>query len=161
MSLPYSTAPHAWRFVLILHRLASLEPDQPIRITSSPNTSINTARSKLFQGRNFISITHDPALARYNNLALAAVIQTLPTRLEVHKAAGFDYEYSQLRPDTFTNIYRAVNAELLKSSKTFGFPFGEGVNLTNPQVKALKDFLTHAPLVKYVNVTPNSIMVTR
>jgi len=69
MSLPYSTPPHAWRFVLILHKLASLD-NQPLRITPAGKSSIYTARAKLFQGRSYILATHDPALARYSPLAL-------------------------------------------------------------------------------------------
>ena len=160
MSLPYSTPPHAWRFVLILHKLASLD-NQPLRITPAGKSSIYTARAKLFQGRSYILSTHDPALARYSPLANQACIHTLDSRLEISKSEHFDAAYSNLFPDTFTNIYRAIVAELQKFTKSFGFPYGPDVYLTSAQCKALKDFLTNIHGVKYVNVNNNSVLVSR
>lgn len=161
MSLPYSTSPHAWRFVLILHRLAALAQDTPLRIMPAGKSSLNTARAKLFQGRMFILSTHEVGLARYAKLALASAIHTYDTRLEITKTDAFDAIYGDLPADDFTNIYRCIQAELNKLTKTFGFPFGEGIFLTTPQVKALKEFLLNCPAVKYVNVTHNSVMVTK
>lgn len=160
MSLPYATAPHGWRFVILLHRLAALPQDSPLRIAPANQSALQTARAKIFQGRSFILSTHDPALARYANLAQHSIIHTLPTRIELTRSTEFDLIYGTLAEDTFTLIYRAANCELMKFTKAFTIPFGTS-RLSTPQVRALKDFLTNAPNVKYVNITPEHLIVSR
>lgn len=160
MSLPYATAPHAWRFVILIHRLAGLDPESSLRISPAKSSSINTTRAKVFQGRTLILSTHDPALAIYSPLALATVIHTFDARLELSRGPNFDQLYGDLKFDTFSLVYKSANAELMKFTKTFTMPFGDAT-LTSPQMKALKDFLSNAPNVKYVNITPNSLIVAR
>ncbi len=160
MSLPYATAPHAWRFVILIHRLAGLDPESSLRISPAKSSSINTTRAKVFQGRAMILATHDPALAIYSSLALATVIHTFDSRLELSRGPDFDRLYGDLKHDTFTLVYRSANAELMKFTKAFTMSLGNA-QLTSAQTRALKDFLTNAPNVKYVNITTEHLIVSR
>ena len=160
MPLPYSTPPSAWRYVIILHRLAALPPGQPLRIAPAKSSSINTARAKLFQGRSHIAETHDQALARYTKLAFQTIIHTDANTLTIERAAEFDAVYSALPSDAFTNVYREINRQLLTLAGKIAIP-SFGVTLSPPQVKALKDFLTNIPRVTYVGITPTSLALQR
>lgn len=160
MPLPYATAPHGWRFVILLHRLAALPHDSPLRIAPANQSALQTARAKIFQGRAFILATRDPGLNRYAPLANQSTIHTLPTRIELTRSTEFDLVYGSIPEDTFTLIYRAANCELMKFTKAFTIPFGDA-RLTPAQTKALKDFLTNAPNVKYVNITAEHLIVSR
>ena len=159
MSLPYATAAHGWRFVILIHKLAAIDFDQSLRIGVAGG-SINTTRAKVFQGRAHILNTSDLALSRYAQVANQTVVQTHPTRLELRRGPDFDTAYGTLKDDPFTLIYRAALAEIMKFSKSFSFPFGNA-RLTGPQVRALKDFLTNVPNSKYVNVTPTDLTFSR
>lgn len=160
MSLPYSTPPSAWRYVIILHRLAALPLGQPLRIAPAKSSSINTARAKLFQGRSHIAETKDAALARYTRLAFQTIIHTDTNTLTVDRAAGFDEAYSSLSEDSFTLVYREINRLLLTLSGKIAIP-SFGVTLTSAQTKALKDFLTNIPRVTYVGITTTSLALQR
>ena len=160
MPLPYSTAASAWRFIIILHRLAALQPGQPLRISPAGKSSINTARAKLFQGRSFISETHDPALARYARLSLQTIIHTDKHALTIDRAVEFDSEYSSLKDDSFTSVYRGIQHKLLTTTGPINIP-SFGCSLTPSQVTALKAFLQAMPKVTFVGITPTSLILQR
>ena len=160
MPLPYSTPASAWRFIIILHRLASLQPGQPLRISPAGKSSINTARAKLFQGRAHIAETHDLAIARYSRLAMQTIIHTDKNSLTIIKADKFDDEYSSLKDDTFTSVYRGIQHKLLTTTGGFSIP-SFGAALTTPQISALKAFLSAIPRVIFVGITPTSLVLQR
>jgi len=160
MPLPYSTAASAWRFVIILHRLAALSPGQPLRISPAGKSSINTARAKLFQGRSFISETHDAALARYARLSLQTIIHTDKNTMTIDRTVEFDAEYSSLKDDSFTSVYRGIQHKLLSTTGPINFP-SFGCSLSTTQVTALKAFLQAIPKVTFVGITPTSLILQR
>ena len=155
--LPYYTSIYGWRFVVILHRLAVLEI--PLRISAAAGTSINTARAKIFQGRQFILESTDQ-LARYATLARRCTIHTAPSLLTIEKADGFDSAYSDLPADSFTIIYRTIIPQLLSDTKAFTVSFHPH-ELFLPQIKALRDFLVNFPRVKFVQVSSSTATVAR
>ena len=158
MPHPYFKPLYAWRFVLILHRLASLEV--PLRISPATGVSIHTARMKIFQGRQYIFETHDATLARYSRLSIRCTIHTEANILTISKSDDFDSVYSDLPADSFTIIYRTLLPHLLSDTKAFTVSFSPH-ELSTVQVKSLRDFLTNFPRTRFVQVNQTSATVAR
>lgn len=157
-TLPYKTPAYAWRFILILHRLGSL--DVPLRVTAAENSSINTARAKIFQGRQCILESHDPSLARYTKLAQRCVIHTAKNILTVEKSEEFDATYSDLQADSFTIVYRSILPQLLSNTKSFALSFSPHT-LSSPQIRALREFILNYPGVKFAQILATSATIAR
>ena len=158
MPHPYFKPVYAWRFVLILHRLSSLEV--PLRISPAAGVSIHTARMKIFQGRQYIYETHDAALARYSRLSGRCTIHTDANQLTISKSDDFDSVYADLPADSFTIIYRTLLPQLLSDTKAFTVSFSPH-ELSPVQVKSLRDFLANFPRTRFVQVSSTSATVAR
>lgn len=158
MQHPYYTAAHAWRFVLVLHRLSPLEI--PLRISPAAGTSMNTVRMKLFQGRQFIFETTDVSLARYHKLSLNTCISTHQNTITLEKLEDFDSAYSDLKQDSFSIIFQSILHQLTKPEKAFSISFSPH-ELASPQAKALREYLMNYPAVKFCQLTSTSVMIGR
>ena len=160
MKLPYASPPHAWRYVILLHKLAGLDDSCPLRITPVKTSSIHTARAKLFQGRQYILETDKDNLATYYYPALCTQIHTAANRLEVTRTDKFNDHYSNLKQDEFTVVYRQLVAKLLNTSGPFVMSLSPFV-LDRHQAVALQDFLRNNPSLNFAQVTSTSITVGR
>ena len=158
MKHPYNTARYGWRYVLILYRLAGLEPDTPLRVSPAKDTSLNTIRAKLFHGRQHIFTSKDASLAAYSALAATTTISTHGPRIEISRDEAFDRIISDLPADTFRLTYNLL-IPALTSHKTFSFPTPN--MLTPPQVAAIREYLLSIPGVLAAQVSANSILVAR
>jgi len=158
MPLPYETSSAAWRFVIVIHRLAAVSADF-IRISPAADSSLSTARSKLFQGRQYIFTAADDPVHRYSDVAVQTRIHTEDHCLKLEKLERFAAAYSDLPADDFTNVYRQIMKDFMATTGTIYIP--SFPTLSRPQLRALEGFLSGLPGVKMVGIQATSIVINR
>lgn len=159
MPLPYETSSAAWRFVIVIHRLAAVSADF-IRISPAADSSLSTARSKLFQGRQYIFNRPDDPVHRYSDVAVQTRIHTEDHCLKLEKLERFAAAYSDLPADDFTNVYRQIMKDFMTTTGTIYIPNFPAA-LSRPQLKALETFFTGMAGVKMVSLQATSIVINR
>lgn len=160
MKLHYATKTYGWRWVIILTRLHSID-GEVLKVSPAKDTSIHTARAKLFHGRSYvIESAEDSLLYRYAEPSIKTSIHTEAGCLKIHKLDGFGAQMADMKLDGFCLTLQQITAELCKNSGTVFFP-SFPATLDKHQIAALTDYLSHLSNVVTCNIGPTGGMVVR
>ncbi len=151
MSNFYQNPTAAWRWVLVLHKLASLDIGRPLKL--APTSSIHTARAKLYGGRQYLEATSNPALAKYQTASLHTRIAKVEDHLTITADDSFHEAFSCIPADEFVRALRFISAV----PPTGGTYYPEAP-LSHPQTAVLKEYLSGKWLTV---ITPNMVSLSK
>ncbi len=130
----YQNPTAAWKWVLILFKLSTREPGQPLKL--APINSLHTARAKLYGGRQYLEATINPVLSKYVQASLHTKITTADSHLLITADEGFHPEFSSIPADEFGRAVKFIH-NVPKEGGTF-YP---EVPFSAPQTSVLRDYV--------------------